>query len=118
MLSQAGHTPAEIIIQLQSRGFEYDFLLEEQGLYCIQSRDHLQKKEYTIEECYHFPESSVNDSFAVIYGISCTGQLQKGILLCRLKGQETALYWQSYRNHLLPVQDNRNRILQKEILPQ
>ena len=110
MLSKAGHTPAEVIIHLQSRGFEYDFLLEEKGLYCIQSHHHLQKKEYTIEECYHFPKSSVNDSFAMIYGISCTGQLQKGILLCR--------HWQSHRSHLLPVQDNRDRILQKEILPQ
>jgi hypothetical protein len=118
MFSQAVHTPAEVIIQLQSRGFEYDFLLEEKGLYCVQSHDHLAKKEYTIEECYHFPESSVNDSFAVIYGISCTGQLQKGILLCRLKEESSTLYWQLHRNYLLPVQDNRDRISQKEILPQ
>jgi hypothetical protein len=105
MFSQAVHTPADVIIQLQSRGFEYDFLLEEKGLYCVQSRDHLEKKEYTIEECYHFPKSSVNDSFAVIYGISCTGQLQKGILLCRLKESGTTLYWQSHRNYLAIAQE-------------
>jgi hypothetical protein len=118
MFPQTNHTPASAIIHLHSRGFEYDFQLQEQGLYCVQSHSHFLKKDYTIEECYHFPASGLNDSLAIIYGIHCTKQRMKGILLCRLTGSEAALYWKSYRNYLLPVQDVRKRSDRKDLLLQ
>jgi len=81
MFSQPGYTLTHVIIQLQSRGFDYDFKLREQGLYCVQSHCYLDKSILTVEECYHFPKSRFNKSGVIIYGISSMDQELKGILL-------------------------------------
>jgi hypothetical protein len=118
MFPVSNHTPAEAIIHLHSLGFEYDFQLEAEGLYCVQSQHHFLKRDYTIEACYHFPESGINDSLAIVYGIHCPKQRLKGILLCRLTGSEAAMYWKSYRHFLLPVQESKRYSGRKDLLLQ
>ena len=73
------------IVDLQSRGFYYDFCLVKDKLFCAQKNNFLREDEFNIIEMYSFQCHGKLRSETVIYGIECLQYYMKGILLNSIK---------------------------------
>ena len=65
---------------LQKRGFEHDFNLERDKIYCKQLKMHYRPKEFNVVEVYRFEGMSNPDDNSVVYAIE-TGNGDKGLLV-------------------------------------
>jgi hypothetical protein len=74
-------TPADIVIDLQSRGYASDFSLIGNRLFSTQQQLFLRDGEFDVLEMYHFPGT-------LIYGIESRQYGVKGILLKKLRRHE------------------------------
>jgi hypothetical protein len=74
-------TKTEVIIDLQQRGYDNDFILKNEGVLCVQQNELINPDGFEITETYRFdgqPRSS--DNF-VIYAITEINSGIKGILM-------------------------------------
>ncbi|MEO6549538.1 MAG: hypothetical protein ABIN94_16165 [Ferruginibacter sp.] len=69
------------IVDLQSRGFYYDFCFVNDRLFCSQQKHFLNEDEFNILEIHRFPLYDKLMQETVIYGIESSQYLMKGILL-------------------------------------
>ncbi|MEO6550228.1 MAG: hypothetical protein ABIN94_19650 [Ferruginibacter sp.] len=74
------------VVDLQSRGFYYDFCFVNDRLFCAQQKHFLNEDEFNILEMYRFPQDDKLWQETVIYGIECSQYFMKGILLCSITG--------------------------------
>ena len=79
------------IVDLQSRGFYYDFCFVNDRLFCAQQKHFLNEDEFNILEMYRFPHDDKLRQATVIYGIESLQYSMKGILLNSLKGNSVAI---------------------------
>jgi hypothetical protein len=74
-------TKAEIIIALQERGYDNDFILKNEGVLCVQQNELINPDGFEITETYRFDgQPRPNDNF-VIYAIREVNSDIKGILM-------------------------------------
>jgi hypothetical protein len=79
----------DTIVDLQSRGFYYDFCFVNDRLFCAQQKQFLNEDEFNILEMYRFPCYDKMMQETVIYGIESSQYFMKGILLNSFKGAVT-----------------------------
>ena len=81
----------DTIVDLQSRGFYYDFCFVNDKLFCVQLKHFLNEDEFSILEMYRFPADDKLRQVTVIYGIESSQYLMKGILLNSINDTTSAL---------------------------
>ncbi|MEP7110648.1 MAG: hypothetical protein ABI760_21830 [Ferruginibacter sp.] len=74
------------IVDLQSRGFYYDFCFVNDKIFCAQQKQFLSEDEFNILEMYRFPCYDTLMHETVIYGIESSQYVMKGILLNSFRG--------------------------------
>jgi hypothetical protein len=70
----------ELIIDLQERGYDQDFILQNEGILCVQQNELFPPEEFEIVETHRFEGKFRRDDF-IIYAISLTHCDVKGILM-------------------------------------
>jgi hypothetical protein len=75
-----GQHQTGLIIDLQERGYDHDFILQNEGILCIQQNELFPPEEFEIVETHRFEGRFRNDDF-IIYAISLTHCAIKGILI-------------------------------------
>jgi hypothetical protein len=74
-------TKAEIIIDLQQRGYDNDFILKDEGVLYLQQNELINPDGFEIAETYHFDRGPhLKDNF-IIYAIREINSDIKGILM-------------------------------------
>ncbi|WKN43773.1 phosphoribosylpyrophosphate synthetase [Tunicatimonas pelagia] len=73
-------TLVEAINDLRKRGFEHDFNLEHDRLYCKQLKMHYRPKEFTITEVHRFEGMTDPGDNSVLYAVE-TSNHDKGVLV-------------------------------------
>ncbi|QEM03738.1 phosphoribosylpyrophosphate synthetase [Mucilaginibacter rubeus] len=71
----------EAIIDLQKKGYEFDYVLKSENLLCVQNRELLNPDDFEIVETHLFEREAVNDRGCVIYAIASMHNGLKGILM-------------------------------------
>lgn len=79
------------IVDLQSRGFNYDFCFVNDKLFCAQQKQFLSEDEFNILEMYRFPCYDKLMHETVIYGLESLQYVMKGILLNSFRGSAVPL---------------------------
>lgn len=79
------------IIDLQSRGFYYDFCFVNDKIFCAQQKQFLNEDEFNILEMYRFPCYDKMMHETVIYGIESSKYAMKGILLNSFRAPSVAV---------------------------
>jgi hypothetical protein len=72
---------ANLIIGLQKKGYDVDFILKDEYLLCLQERDLLGPEDFEIIETYQFKESQDDSETYVVYAIRSVHRDLKGILM-------------------------------------
>lgn len=72
---------ADLIIDLQSRGYDQDFILENEGILNIQQSEFLPPDEFEITETHHLPGAAAYKDNFIIYGVKSVHSDIKGILV-------------------------------------
>jgi len=72
---------AEAIIDLQKRGYDQDFILANENLYCLQGGDIIFPDNFEVIETYRFEGKSKFKDNYVIYAIRAIHEDLKGILM-------------------------------------
>ena len=72
---------ADLIIDLQNRGYDRDFIIKNEGILCIQENDFIHPDGFEIVETHHFENRSGSGDHFVIYAISLLNSGAKGILM-------------------------------------
>ncbi len=73
-------TLSEATNDLQKRGFEHDFNVEKDKIYCKQLKMHYRPKEFDIVEVHRFEGMSDPDDNSVVYAVE-TSNGDKGLLV-------------------------------------
>ena len=73
-------TLSEATTDLLKRGFEHDFTLEEDRIYCKKLNMHYRLKEFNIVEVHRFEGMSNPDDNSVVYAVE-TSNGDKGMLI-------------------------------------
>lgn len=74
-------TSAEAINALVTRGYDHNFNLKDEVLYCHSNDTSLQPDEFQIDEVYRFEGDTNPDDEVVVYAISSPSASIKGILV-------------------------------------
>ncbi|GAB3507843.1 phosphoribosylpyrophosphate synthetase [Emticicia fontis] len=74
-------TSAEAINALVSKGYNHNFNLKDEVLYCHTNETSLQPDEFQIDEVYRFEGDTNPDDEVVVYAISSPSADIKGILV-------------------------------------
>jgi hypothetical protein len=74
-------TSAEAINALVSQGYDHNFNLKDEVLYCHTNDTALQPDEFQIDEVYRFEGQTDPDDEVVVYAISSPSANVKGILI-------------------------------------
>jgi hypothetical protein len=69
------------IIDLQQRGYELDFIMKGEFLFCPQQNRLISPDEFEVTETYQFKENKGKVDMCVIYGIQSLQTDLKGILM-------------------------------------
>ncbi|HEY4195054.1 MAG TPA: hypothetical protein VGM63_05940 [Mucilaginibacter sp.] len=72
---------AAAIIDLQNRGYDQDFIIASENIYCIQRGDSLPPDGFEITETYRFDKQSRTVDKDVIYAIRSLNDDLRGILM-------------------------------------
>ncbi|MBS1598340.1 MAG: hypothetical protein JST75_08940 [Bacteroidetes bacterium] len=75
-------TAVDAIIDLQSRGYVYDFSESRETLLCAQQKIFLKRHEFVVTETYHFYGEEPSTHY-IISAIEATNYFLKGILLTK-----------------------------------
>ena len=76
----------QAIIDLQQRGYELDFIMKGEYLFCPQQNELISPDDFEVTETYQFDEKDGKPDTYVIYGICSLQQDLKGILMTSYKG--------------------------------
>lgn len=90
-----------LIIDLQERGFNHDFVIENEHIRCLQYNELISPDDFEILETYHRRASNANDNCSLVYAIRLTNYDMKGILMSDyrsyIKGMSLRL-WSKFNN--------------------
>ncbi len=75
------NTKADVIIDLQQRGYDNDFILKSEGLLCIQHHEMINPDQFEISESYRFDGKTKPCDNFIIYAIRSLNDDVKGILM-------------------------------------
>lgn len=76
---------AQTIIDLQERGYDYDFVLDKEAIWCVQCDVPVYPDDFEIVEVHHCGAQLDESSSCVIYGIRLYNYDIKGIMMSRYK---------------------------------
>lgn len=82
--------PFDAIADLQDRGYEHDFILMGNQLYCAQQKLLLRVGDFEIFEMYYFPGNGPGHYERMVYGIGTGDHGIKGILMTKGVGNTGA----------------------------
>jgi len=71
----------DAIIDLQARGYDQDFILANENIFCVQRGDIIPPDNFEITETYCFESGSKQSDNYVIYAIRAIHEDLKGILM-------------------------------------
>jgi hypothetical protein len=71
----------DIVIDLHSRGFTFDFSLTGNEFFCSQNEFRLKASDIDIREMYYFPRDTVHPCDKMVYAIEAPAYYMKGILI-------------------------------------
>jgi len=71
----------QAIISLQQRGYELDFIMKGEFLFCPQQNELIGPDEFEVTETYQFQENNGKTDTYVVYGIQSLQTDLKGILM-------------------------------------
>lgn len=74
-----------LIIDLQERGFNHDFIIENEYIRCLQCNELISPDNFEILETYHCKSSSKNNECSLVYAIRVINDDMKGILMSDYK---------------------------------
>jgi hypothetical protein len=102
----------DLIIDLQERGYDLDFIIQNDGILCIQQNELFPPEDFEIAETHHFPGKFRSCDF-IIHAISLMHSDGKGILMTTFnsysKGVSLHLWSklaESIKNTVNEVKDN------------
>ena len=75
------HSKTEAIIGLQERGYDFDFILKNECIDCVQGSQPICPDDFEIIEAYHFDGKNRMCDNYVIYAITLINNDMKGILM-------------------------------------
>jgi len=106
---------ADAIIDLQERGFEVDFILSGDRLFCPQHGFMIPAHEYEIVEMHYFPSSPQCSCERMVYGIAVASCMIDGILMTGSENStafpDAILEKLNRRSRLSPISARRKPIL-------
>lgn len=70
-----------LIIDLQERGFNYDFVIENEHIRCLQYNELISPDDFEIVETYHCTSSGKHHECSLVYAIRLTNYDMQGILM-------------------------------------
>lgn len=70
-----------LIIDLQERGFNHDFVIENEHIRCLQHNELISPDDFEILETYHCKSSGKNNECSLVYAIRVPNHEMKGILM-------------------------------------
>ncbi|RYU95103.1 phosphoribosylpyrophosphate synthetase [Emticicia agri] len=74
-------TSADAINALVGKGYDHNFNLKDEVLYCHTNHTSLQPDEFQIDEVYRFEGETNPDDEVIVYAISSTSENIKGVLI-------------------------------------
>ena len=79
-------TKTEAIIDLQKKGYDQDFTLKSEGIFCIQQNEFIRPEEFEITATYRFEDKRRRYDNCIIYAIRSVENNLRGILMTSFKG--------------------------------
>jgi len=76
----------EVIIDLQKRGYDQDFILNDEGILLIQQNELIRPEEFEISETYCFESKQKHCDNYIVYALRSVENGIKGILMTSFKG--------------------------------
>lgn len=90
-----------LIIDLQERGFNHDFVIENEYIRCLQYNELISPDDFDILETYHCKSLGKNNDCSLVYAIRLINHDMKGILMSDygvyIKGMSLSL-WSKFNN--------------------
>ena len=71
----------DAIIGLQERGYEYDFVLKEENIHCVQQSQSICPDDFEVIEAYRFEGKRRMCDNCIVYAINLLNNGSKGILM-------------------------------------
>ena len=99
------NTKTEAIIGLQKKGYELDFILNNEYLLCVQDRELISPDDFEITETYSFKSKLLPGEQHIIYAINSVHNGLKGILMTpysAFTGGLSIHLWSKLSANLLP----------------
>ncbi len=81
-------TKAEVIIDLQERGYDQDFVLASEGILFLQQGELYRPDEFDVTETYRFEKNQRNSDGDLIYAIRSWEKDIRGILMTSVRNLE------------------------------
>jgi hypothetical protein len=81
MMNNSYTTKAEAIIDLQERGYDYDFILKNEYIICIQQSETICPDDFEITEAYRFDGAPRMSDNYIIYAVRSLNHDLNGILM-------------------------------------
>jgi hypothetical protein len=85
-----------LIIDLQERGFNHDFVIENEHIRCLQYNELISPDDFEILETYHCESSGNDNECSLVYAIRLMNYDMKGILMSNygsyIKGMSLRLW--------------------------
>ena len=93
----------DLIIDLQERGYDHDFMIEHEHIRCLQYDELISPDNFEIVETYYCKHRHDIRNQSIIYGIRLTHYHVKGILISNYKSYTDGMslqLWQKFDNIL------------------
>ena len=79
-------TKSDVIIDLQKKGYELDYVVSNENLLCVQDKELLNPDDFEIVESYRIENEIEQEEGCVIYAINSIQNGLKGILMIAYSG--------------------------------
>ena len=93
----------DIIIDLQERGFDHDFILDHEHIRCLQYNEMIPPDDFEILETHHCDNKTNVRSNYILYGIQLKSYNVRGILMSTHKSYTHGMslhLWQKFNNEI------------------
>ena len=97
----------DIIIDLQERGFDHDFILDHEYIRCLQYGGKISPDDFEILETHYCSEKMHLKGNYILYGIQLKYLDLKGILMSNNKSYQYGMsvhLWQKFNNETVKIQ--------------
>jgi len=106
----------DIIIDLQERGFDHDFVLDHEHIRCLQYNEKISPDNFEILETHHCTDKGHLNfkSNYILYGIQLKDYNLKGILMSSHKSYSYGMslqLWQKFNNEIVRSFNNKQQAL-------